>query len=49
MTLSRRLRTILIASCIGFAGVETLDHPTIPGFFGLISTAEARVGAPSHR
>ena len=46
MTLSRRLRTILIALCIGFAGVETLDHPTIPGFFGLISSAEARVGRP---
>ena len=40
------MRIVLIGACVGFVGVEVFALPVIPGFFGLVSTAEARVGRP---
>jgi hypothetical protein len=46
MTASRKLRIIVLAACVGFIGVEVSERPTIPGVFGFVSPAEARVGRP---
>jgi hypothetical protein len=46
MTLSKRMKIVLISACVGFVGVEVLDLTVVPGFVGLVPTAEARVGRP---
>jgi hypothetical protein len=46
MTVSRRLKVILLAGSIGLIGLEASERISIPGVHGLISTAEARVGRP---
>lgn len=46
MNASRKLRIYLLAAIVGFIGLETLEHPTVPGLHGFVSTAEARVGRP---
>lgn len=47
MTMTKKLRTILLAACIGFIGAEVLDRPAaFPGISGFVSPAEARVGRP---
>ena len=46
MTMTRKLRIVLLATAIGFAGVEVLDLPVFSGIYGFVSPAEARVGRP---
>ena len=46
MTISRRLRIVLLAGTVGFTGLEASERLTIPGATGIVSTAEARVGRP---
>jgi hypothetical protein len=46
MTMTKTLRMILLAGILGAIGLGALEHLTPPGFGGLISTAEARVGRP---
>jgi hypothetical protein len=46
MTVSRKLRMILLAASVGIIAGDVLERPTIPGIFALISPAEARVGRP---
>ncbi len=46
MTASRKLKIVLLAGAIGLIGLEASEWLTIPGPYGLISTAEARVGRP---
>ena len=46
MTVSRKLRIILLAGTVGLIGLGAPERLTIPGPIGLVSTAEARVGRP---
>lgn len=46
MTLSRKLKTVLLAAIIGVAGLEAADNFTGTDSFSLISPAQARVGRP---
>jgi hypothetical protein len=46
MTVSRKLRFILLAGAIGSVGLGASERLTVPGSSSLISTAEARVGRP---
>jgi hypothetical protein len=46
MTVSRKLRIMLLAASVGLIAGDILERPIIPGAFGLISPAEARVGRP---
>jgi hypothetical protein len=41
-----KLRIILLAGTIGFVGLGASERLTISGPYGLVSTAEARVGRP---
>jgi len=46
MTLSRKLKIVLLAAIIGVAGWEAADNITGTDSFSLISPAQARVGRP---
>jgi len=46
MTMTKKLRIVLLATAVGFIGAEILDHPVFSGIFGFVSPAEARVGRP---
>jgi len=46
MTLSRKLKIVLLAAIIGVAGLEAADNITGTDSFSLISPAQARVGRP---
>ena len=42
----KKIRLLLIAAMIGVGGLELGDQLSIPGFHGLIVSAEAVVGRP---
>lgn len=42
----KRIGLILAAAMIGGICLSLSDRPSIPGVFGLLSSAEARVGRP---
>ena len=46
MTLSRKLKIVLLAAIIGVVGSEAANDLTVVGSFSLIPPAEARVGRP---
>jgi len=46
MTTSKKIRLLLLAGMIGVGGLELGDQLSIPGFHGLIVSAEAVVGRP---
>ena len=46
MTMSRKLRIVLLAAIIGVVGSEAANELTGTDTFGLISSAYARVGRP---
>ena len=46
MTASKKIRLLLLAGVIGVGGLELGDQLSIPGFHGLIVSAEAVVGRP---
>ena len=46
MTTWQKIRLLLLAGMIGVGGLELGDQLSIPGFHGLIVSAEAVVGRP---
>ncbi len=46
MTTWKKIRLLLLAGMIGVVGLELGDQLSIPGFRGLIVSAEAMVGRP---
>jgi len=46
MTASRKLRMILLAGAVGLFGLGASEQLVLPGFSGLVSPAEARIGRP---
>ena len=46
MTVSRKLRILVLAGAVGLFGLEASEQFALPGFSGLVSSAEARVGRP---
>jgi hypothetical protein len=46
MTMTKKLRTILLAGTIGLVGLGASDQLTVRGSYNFVSTAEARVGRP---
>jgi hypothetical protein len=46
MTMTRKLRMILLAGTIGLIGLGASERLAVPGLTGLVSPAEARVGRP---
>ena len=46
MTTWKKIRLLLLAGMIGVGGLELGDRLSIPGFHGLIVSAEAVVGRP---
>ena len=46
MTMTRKLRMILLAGTVGFIGLGASEQFAIPGSCRLVSPAEARVGRP---
>jgi hypothetical protein len=46
MTMTIRLRLILLAAVIGVLGIGISERLAVPGSYSLVSSAEARVGRP---
>jgi hypothetical protein len=46
MTMTRKLRMILLAVTVGLIGLAASEQLPLPGLAGLVSPAEARVGRP---
>ena len=46
MTAWERIRYLLLAGIIGLVGLELGERLFVPGFHGLVSSAEAVVGRP---
>jgi hypothetical protein len=46
MTMTRKLRMILLAATVGLIGFGASERLTVPGLTGFISPAEARIGRP---
>ena len=46
MTVSKKLKIVLMAGVVGFIGLQAADKFTTPGSFSIVSTANARVGRP---
>jgi hypothetical protein len=46
MTMLKRIGFLLLAATIGAFGLELGERFSIPGLYGLISSAEAVVGRP---
>lgn len=45
-SMTKKLRMILLAACAGLIGLGASEQLTLPGFGGLVSPAEARIGRP---
>lgn len=46
MTVSKRLRIVLLAGVVTVSGLEVGERLSVPGVHGVISTADAVVGRP---
>ena len=46
MTVSRKLKIVLLAGIVGFLGLQAADRLSPPGSSSFVSTAEARIGRP---
>ena len=46
MTVSNKLRIVLLTGVAAFIGLQVADNLTTPGTFSIISRAEAIVGRP---
>jgi hypothetical protein len=46
MTVSGKLRIILLTGLVGFLGLEAAEQWSTPGATSFVSAAEARVGRP---
>ena len=46
MTMSKRIRVVLIASVVALCGLQLGEQFALPGVPGFITDAEARVGRP---
>ena len=46
MTMFKRIGVLLLAAVIGASGLELGEQISIPGMYGIASSAEARVGRP---
>jgi len=46
MTMFKRIGVLLLAAIIGTSCLELGEQISIPGVYGLVSSAEARVGRP---
>jgi len=46
MTVSRKLKIVLLAGIVGFLGLQAADRLSPPGSSSLVSAAEARIGRP---
>jgi hypothetical protein len=46
MTMTKKLRMIVLAATFGAVGLGALEQLTPAGFGGLVSRAEARIGRP---
>ena len=46
MTISKKLRIVLLTGVVGFIGLQVADKLATPGTFSIVSTADARVGRP---
>ena len=46
MTVSKRLRIVLLAGVVTVSGLEVGERLSVPGVHSFISTADARVGRP---
>jgi hypothetical protein len=46
MSISKKLRFVLLTGVVGFIGLQAADKLTTPGSFSIVSTAEAIVGRP---
>jgi hypothetical protein len=46
MTVSRKLRIVLLSGIIGFLGLGTAERLSTPSSSSFVSTAEARIGRP---
>ena len=46
MTISKKLRIVLLTGVVGFIGLQAADKLITPGAFSIVSTADARVGRP---
>jgi hypothetical protein len=46
MTMFKRIGVLVLAAIIGASCLELGEHFSIPGVYGLVSSADARVGRP---
>lgn len=46
MTISRKIKIIVVAGLVGLVGLETAELSSVPIVHKLVSPAEARVGRP---
>ncbi|PSH65093.1 hypothetical protein [Phyllobacterium sophorae] len=46
MTVSRKLKVILLTAIVGLFGLEPGSEFSVPSLYGFVGTAEARVGRP---
>jgi hypothetical protein len=46
MTMSKKLKTALLAAVFGLIGLGASERITITGSYGVVSRAEARIGRP---
>jgi hypothetical protein len=46
MTVTKKLRIILLAGAVGLIGLGASEQLMLPGLSGFVSPAEARIGRP---
>jgi len=46
MTMSSKVKVVLLTAVAGFLGLQAADRFSTPGSYSFISSAEARVGRP---
>ena len=46
MTVSKKLKIVLLTGIVGFLGLQAADRLSPPGSSNFVSTAEARIGRP---
>ena len=46
MTMSKKLRIVLLTAIVGFLGPQAADRLSTPGSSSFVSAAEARIGRP---
>ena len=46
MTVSKKLRIVLLTGIVGFLGLGAAERFSIPGSSSFVSAAEARIGRP---